>query len=352
MEKMATDRRRTRTSVVERAYKDADKFEFHAMVKLLESMEKGCIPLGEGPDPTKEALRLQARVAEGFPNTDIFKLIDPKTKEIPPLLITNFLGIAGAHGPLPSPYTQQIIERTSRRDTGFRDFIDIFNHRLISLLHRIRKKHWIGISNQPSEESLMGKCLKALLGIFNPYLEDRLGVPDQSLTHYAGLLWQRPRSAFGLRQLLEGFFRMPVEVQELKGKWNFVPYDQLTSIGSQGKFNVLGQSAVIGSRFWDQQALFTVKIGPMDLDQYVDFLKPGKSWRTICSIIRYYVGNDQDFMINLVLKKEQVPKPRLGYGVAIGWTNWLNRTKTESYIDDSQCQLTTRSFKVSAGGNN
>ncbi len=347
---MATNSRRTRTSIIERAYKDADKFEFHAMVKLMESMEKDSVPLGEGSDPTKEAVRLQARVAEGFPNTDIFKLIDPKTEEIPPLLITNFLGIAGAHGPLPSPYTEQIIERTSRRDTGFRDFIDIFNHRLISLLHRIRKKHWIGISNQPSQESLMGKCLKALLGIFNPHLENRLGIPDQSLTHYAGLLWQRPRSAYGLRQLLEGFFRMPVEIHELGGKWNFVPHSQLTSIGKSGQFNELGKSAIIGPRFWDQQALFTVKIGPMTLDQYVDFLKPGKSWRTICSIIRYYVGSDQDFVINLVLKKEQVPKPRLGYGVAIGWTNWLNRTSAKPYTDDEQCYLTTRSFRISAGG--
>jgi type VI secretion system protein ImpH len=321
------------------------------MVKLLESMEKDSVPLGEGSDPTKEALRIQARVAEGFPNTDIYKLINPNTEEIPPLLITNFLGIAGAHGPLPAPYTQQVIERTSRRDTGFRDFLDIFNHRLISMLHRIRKKHWIGISNQPSENSLMGKCLKALLGIFNPHLENRLGIPDQSLTHYSGLLWQRPRSAFGLRQLLEGFFRMPVEIQELGGKWHFVPHSQLTSIGKNGQHNVLGESAIIGPRFWDQQALFTVKLGPMDLDQYVDFLKPGKSWRTICSIIRYYVGNDQDFMINLVLKKEQIPKPRLGYGVAIGWTNWLNRTTSYPYGDDNQCRLTTRSFRVSVGGN-
>lgn len=347
---MATDRRRPRTSVIEGAYKDADKFEFHAMVKLLESMNRDAVPLGEGADPTLEAVRLQARVAEGFPNTDVYKIVDPKTDDIPPLLITNFMGIAGAHGPLAAPYTEQIIERTSRRDNGLRDFIDIFNHRLISLIHRIRKKHWVGISNQPSEQSLMGKCLKALLGISNPYLENRLGIPDQSFTYYTGLLWQRPRSAYGLKQLLEGFFRLPIEIQELGGKWNVVPLSQQTSIGKTGQFNVLGKTAIIGPRFWDQQALFTVKVGPMPLEQYVDFLKPGKAWHTICSLIRYYVGSDQDFMLNLTLKKEQIPRPRLGYGVAIGWTNWLNRTTTQPYEDDSQCRLTTRSFKISAGG--
>lgn len=336
---MASHNRRSKTPVESILKKEADQFEFHAMVKLLENIQKSSTPLGEGSDPTKEPLRIQARVHQGFPGTEVQELIPTKDKNVPPLLVTNFLGIAGNQGPLADPYTNYIIERNLRNDTGLRDFLDIFNHRLLSIFHRIRKKFWVGLSVDNPENTLLGRCLKSLLGLATPQLQERLGIPDRSLTYYAGVLWQKPRSAPGLEALLRNFFRTPAKVSQLQGKWASVPLSQQSVLG--GRHNKLGDSAFIGPRYWDQMAHFTVTLGPMSLEQYINFLKPGPAYLQIRNLIAYYAGQEQDFRLKLILDKNQLPHPRLGIGVALGWTSWLNRTSNKNKQDDGQCVLNT-----------
>jgi type VI secretion system protein ImpH len=336
---MAPRHRRSKTPIIDILKKEADQFEFHAMVKLLENINKEATPLGEGVDPTKEPVRLQARVTQEFPSTDIHAFLPTTDDHVPPLLTTNFFGIAGHQGPLPEPYTTHIIQRVLRYDTALRDFLDIFNHRLMSLLHRIRKKYWIGVSVEKPEYTLLGKCFKSLLGLGTPQLQERLGIPDRSLAYYAGILWQKPRSAEGLAVLLKNFFRMPVTINQLQGKWVHIPLPQQTMLGN--RHHALGHSAFVGPRYWDQTSYFMVTLGPMSLDQYIDFLKPGPAYEEIKNLITYYNGHTQDFRLNLILQKEQFPHPRLGYGVALGWTSWLNRTKNTKKQDDGQCVLTT-----------
>jgi len=340
---MASHNRRSKTAIIDILAKEADQFEFHAMVKLLENIQKDATPLGEGSDPTKEPVRLQARVTQEFQTTDIYALLPTDDKRVPPLLTTNFFSIAGHQGPLPEPYTSYIIERTLRHDTALRAFLDIFNHRLMSILHRIRKKFWIGVSVERPEYTLLGKCFKSLLGLGTPQLQERLRIPDRSLTYYAGILWQKPRSAEGLEVLLRNFFRTRVTITQLQGKWVHLPIAQQTALGMT--HYKLGDSAFVGPRYWDQTAYFKITLGPLSLGQYIEFLKPGPAYRELKNLITYYSGPTQDFLLNLILDKEQFPHPRLGCGVALGWTSWLNRISNINQQDDRQCVLTTHALK-------
>jgi type VI secretion system protein ImpH len=339
---MAPHQRHTKASIISALPKEADQFEFHAIVKLLENIQKEATPLGEGVDPLEEPLRLQARVTQEFPSTEIHQLLMPDDKKVSPLLTTNFLGIAGNNGPLPDPYTNHIIQRSLKGDNALRDFLDIFNHRILSLLHRIRKKFWVGVSVSAPETTLLGKCLRSLLGLALPQTQNRLGIPDRSLTYYAGLLWQKPRSAQGLEVLLREFFKTPARVYPLQGKWVQVPLHQQSILGAQ--HHALGQSSFIGPRYWDQSAYFKVSLGPMPLSTYIDFLKVGPSFQELKTLIAYYAGKDQDFRLNLRVKGNEVPKARLGHGVALGWTSWLNRGN-DNKQDDGQCLLNTKSIQ-------
>lgn len=329
---------------------EADQFEFHAIVKLLESIKADAVPLGESVDPTQEAVRLNTHISEDFPTTDVFSFKWSGDDEVPPLLKTNFLGIAGVQGPLPTPYTQKIIERDRKNDHALHSFLDIFNHRLLSLFHRIRKKYWVGVSAQKPEFTFLGRCLRSLLGLSLPALQDRMHVPDRSFLYYTGLLWQKPRSSVGLKKILEGFCELPVSIQQFKGDWMYVPKNQRSSIGKRGHFAVLGKNAILGKRFWDQQAGFDIQIGPMSLDRYVGFLKPSIFYKAFIAFVKYYVGASEKFRLNLILQGEEKPKVRLGKGVALGWTSWVNAsTKDVRPQEDRQAFLTLHAFKAVSG---
>src|SRR3546814_20185719 len=52
-----------------------------------------------------------------------------------------FLGLSGPSGVLPHHYTRWLIARARARDPGPRDFLELFNHRLLLLFWHAWRKH-------------------------------------------------------------------------------------------------------------------------------------------------------------------------------------------------------------------
>ena len=229
-------------------------------------------------------------------------------------MITNFLGLAGVNGPLPAPLAEQIIDRTRQKDTGLRDFLDIFNHRLISLMYRARKVHRVTLSSQSPEQGPMANYLYAFMGLGISGLRNRMGpqMPDRVLLPYAGLLSQQPRSVIGMDRILSDHFQTPVHTEQFSGVWRNIEPDQWTSLGMLGKNQLLGQNVVLGTRIWDQQGRFMIVVGPLSLEQYMDFLPEGSAYTPLCELIRFYAGQGFEFKIKLKIRSAEIPELRLG----------------------------------------
>ncbi|MHB1910407.1 MAG: type VI secretion system baseplate subunit TssG, partial [Nitrososphaerales archaeon] len=163
---MAAKQRRQVPALIESFYKEPFAYEFHQAIMLLELMYPEAPPLGEGVMLEKEVVRLKSRVYLSTSSNDLYSLepADPASGS-PLKLVLNFFGIAGIQGPLPVPYIEMILERISKKDTALRDFLDIFNHRLASVLHRIRKKYWVGLDTVPAVKTLIGQTLRAFAGV-------------------------------------------------------------------------------------------------------------------------------------------------------------------------------------------
>lgn len=256
------------------------------------------------------------------------------------LMRVNFLGLAGHLGPLPVPYTELIMDRAWQRDTAFRDFLDIFNHRLVSLLYRIRKHHHIGLDVVAPDQSHIAQYLYALTGMGTPGLKGRMKVEDRALLRYTGLLTQRPRSVLGLEAMLNGYFHVPVRVRQYVGCWRALEGHQTTIIASAGaggtgeslpQNNSLGYNAVLGSHVWQQAGQFDLHFGLLGLPEFLDFLPLGSAYHALSELTRFYINQGADFNIVLKLKPEEVPASRLSMvmGPRLGWTSWLGMPAAE-----------------------
>jgi type VI secretion system ImpH/TssG family protein len=269
-------------------------------------------------------------------------------------MTVNLMGLAGALGPLDMPTTEMIIERAASHDTALKDFLDIFNHRLLSLLYRIRKMHRIAFENETPGRDKISKYLFSIIGLGTDGLMGRMQVRDRSLLHYAGLLSQQPRSIIGLERLLADYFKIEVKGHQFVGAWYDLDEEQWTKIGEhEGQNNVLGAGAVVvGTRVWDQQAKIEIRLGPLTLKQFLNFIPIGWGYRALCDLTRFYLGDTLDVSFRLVLKGEELPLPTLDqiHEPLLGWTSWLTVQPTLTDIthsppvpkkaeDDSQVEL-------------
>lgn len=313
-------------------FDEAHLFDFYQAVRLMEKLRPESSPVGENVNPAAEITRFKSKVTMSFPASDIEAIRAGKNGD-PPEMYVNFMGVAGAFGPLPNPYVELLIEREARGDTAFRDFLDIFNHRLVSLMYRVRKMNRLGMEIKSPDEIPFAQHLWSVIGLGMKTLRDRMKVRDRAFLYYGGLMSQKPHSMVGLERILSHYFGVTVKSRQYRGRWFKLERDQITILGVFGQNRVLGESAVLGTRVWNQHTKFRLVVGPLKLKVFEEFLPIGSRFRPLVEMARFYVGREMDFEINLIIKALDAPAARLSatVGPRLGWTSWI---KTRDFTED------------------
>lgn len=317
-------------------------FSFFQAVRLVARASGASEPIGSFLHPAREPLRLGTHPSLAFPAAEIQSLEESDGK--PPRMMVNFFGLDGPFGVLPTRYVELILERLYAKDATLRDFLDIFNHRLISLLYRAWEKYRFPVAYERGGGDPFTGYLLALIGLGTRGLENRQAVPDQALICYEGLLAQFPRSASSFRAMLSHYFRVPVEVQPFAGSWR--PLDPGSRTRLQGGFSKsesLGVGMVLGDEVWDQQSVVRVRLGPLSLAEYRQFLPDGAAYESLKALARFFCGDDLDVEVQLILKREQAPRFALdapGAGPPrLGWLGWIFTRPLDRDPDDTVFRL-------------
>ena len=338
-------------SVREELFGDASRFSFLQAVRLLEQMQLQSATRAdrtrpaEGVVPQEELVLFRHALRLDFPITDIEHFTERADPNEPHQMTVNVMGLGGSTGPLPHHVTEQLLARSTRGDRAGRDFLDIFNHRLISLLYRARKKYRPELDPRGPKRSRVANVLFALLGLGTRGQRGRLGIKDRALLAYAGYFVTAHRPAVGLERIVEHCFDVPAKITPFVGKWQKIEEDDRTHIGFSGQNNRLGRDTVLGSRFFDQAASFELQLGPMSPAKFASFLRGGHAFRPLVSLVRFYVREEIDFSFRLLLRKKDIQKLELTQRRhALGWTSWL-KSRTGNDDDGVDEQVTIAGWR-------
>lgn len=245
---------------------------------------------------------------------------------------TTLQGLIGANGVLPENYTRMVIDGVRDSDVALQQFLDIFYHRTMLLFYRAWRKQQISVayelarSTATESPDAFSACLEQALGLNAPGIE-QLQIPASTLLHYAGCLLGG-RSTAGLETILSDYFRVPVQIGQFCGRWLFLSDTEVSQVGARptaSRYARLGQDFVIGTRLWDVRSQFRIVIGPMDYRCFQRFLPIGADWPAVQQLVRFYVGMEYDFDIELQLDSRSVPNWTLSLGEEsgrLGWTTW------------------------------
>lgn len=304
-------------------------FQFFQLVRLLETIQPGRSPVGRFVHPSKEIARFGVHTSTAFPASQVQGI---HWQENVPAVIVNFMGLTGPQGVLPLYYSELLQDRIRSKDRTLLSFLNLFNHRMISLFYQAWEKYRFTVAYERGERDRFSHHLMDLIGLGTEGLQQRQSVPDDSLLFYSGLLGLHTRSATALRQIVWDYFDVPVEVEQFVGAWyalspeNQCLFDEERSLSEQ-----LGVGAVVGDEIWDQQSGVRIKLGPLTLPQYIDFLPEGSAYEPLRALTRFFSGDELDFEVQLILKRDEVPACELDDRTSkpeqpapqLGWSTWV-----------------------------
>lgn len=319
------------------------RFEFFQAVRLLEKIYPERQMVGGEALPDQEVVRFRSQVSLNFPASqiqEIMEVFDEQTERQRVEMFVNFMGMVGPSGVLPIHYTELVMERVRYRDTTLWAFLDIFTHRAVSLFFRAWQKYRFPVQYERGNDAFT-QYLFDFAGLGTKGLRGRMSLEDESLLPYVGLISQKPHSNISLENILGDYFGAPAKITQFFGQWLELNEESITKLGSVN--NRLGESAIIGTRFWDQQSKFRLRLGALSFKQFQAFLPDGSAHEALKSIVRFTVGMELDFDVQLILQAKQVPATILTTRAIrrpmLGWTSFL---KTKPFKkDDEQIILTT-----------
>lgn len=283
-------------------------FAFYQVVRLLSRLYPARARTGRWSDPSHEVARFHASTSLGFPASEVEAMHIPPAfgaNSAPADITVNFFGLTGPQGVMPHSYTEHASYRARARDTAFRDFLDIFNHRAISLLFRAWEKNNATVAHESGSEDRLYDHLLDLAGMGTTGLRERLPIRDEAVAFFSGLLATRARPADGLARLIGDYFDVPTSVEQFVGEWRQLDSGGQAELGLEGEAGRLG-FGVIGDAVWDPQARVRLRLGPLTREQFESFIPGGSAHEALRSLARLYADDIVGVDAQLVLTRREV----------------------------------------------
>ena len=304
------------------------KYSFFSILRHLEGSQDTSVPLiGETNSPAQDLFRLYQNPSMSF----IYKNIDSISLKSNKFQIAiNEIGLLGANSPLPSHLIEFIFQRKHQYGDGaWAGFVNMLQHRVLTMFYRSWMNAQSVLSLENKGTNKFSRYIASLAG-FAVFDEKR---PDQYVEHFsklyfAGYSLQRNRSADSFQDLLSQYFSLPIRIEENIGQWFELPKEEQTCLGEKGQYS-LGDGLIVGSRIYDVQTKFRITIGPLGLEEFESFFKEGFNSKRLIEWVRFYVGEEYDWDVQLVLAKPEIPKLVLGEHNKLGLTTWLGAINTD-----------------------
>ncbi len=326
-------------------------FEFFQAVRLLGRLYPGRQPVGREGAPAHEVVRFKTCATLEFLPDPVLALEPSGGPDRPAEMTVAALALTGTTGALPYCYTELLIERAQNGDKTLASFLELFEHRLLSLFFRAwersrpvlaLERSWDqrdpSLNGRPRELFGFSNQLFSLIGLGMPPLRGCNEFPDEALLYFVGLFAQRHRSSMGLEALLREYFKLPIEViQFVEHKLRLDPADR-TTLSSSGGNNLAGVNTILGDRITDVASKFRLRVGPLSIDEFRSLAPEGLLFRRLVQMTRLYVDTGLIFDVQLVLKAKHVPECRLPKGSArgarLGRDSWLSSSGFQRDVDD------------------
>lgn len=296
---MASETGNSPAFIIRKLLEKPRSFSFVQAVRLLELQHRA---LGQDKEkPSTTWLRIVPELSLAHPGSDIARLESRTSEEEEQYkLFVTFLSLYGASSPLPTFYTEELIEEARADKSGSREFLDIFNHALYTLYYRACLHSKLGLRSLELQDKAILDLQHALLGFENRALRTSGGIEQCDLA-FIDLFTRHSRSAEGLAAYAAIRSSAPsVSIEQCVVRRVPIPADQRAMLGSEpvrarrqrrparGCQARLG-TAVIGKSVIDRQGGVDMHIHGLNRSGLARFVPGGEGRKKLEDAVRRYL---------------------------------------------------------------
>ncbi len=334
---------RTAPDALTNLHQRPQDYELFQALRLIDAARPDLPPLGEAAGPHDEAVRVGVDPALDFSVSDLTERTGSTGGADDALehlrLHSRGFGLLGPNGPLPLSVTEHIrASLLHEKDAAPLHFIEMLQHRLISLFYRAYGQARASIQADRPEADRFALYLGALFGR-HPAIADRDAYRDDSRLYFTGRYASSTRSAESLEAMLSHEFHVEAKVTPFSLSWLNLEPDVQTVLGCNEETAVLGVAAIAGSRVQDRQCQIHIRLGPMPLEQFQQLLPAGDDFAPLAAMVEEFTRGELFCRVQLVLQREEVPSTVLGQQGCLGCESWLGQTTNGQDAGDAEFTL-------------
>ncbi len=326
---MASQNRSTADHIVYDLVKHSKQYSFFQAVQLLNDFNK-LVKDDEGKESLKETLiQFSVNPQLIFNKSDVDSVsINESNEKMIAQMSVNFLGLYGSTSPLPAFYSESILQAKNGFDST-QDFMDLFNHRMISLVYKCWEKYryyqqYKMSSEKEGSSDVFTNRMFALCGLVRPEQRNDSDVNWHRLLPFLGMLGMRCHSASVIESILRFYFNYKnFHIVSNMQRFVEIEDDQQNRLGEQ--CSTLSDDLVLGNLVEDRSGKFRIKITNLSYERFIQFLPEGENYQSLRKIVDYVLRDQLDYDIELQLVKYAVPELSLSHHnqEKLGWTTWF-----------------------------
>ncbi len=322
---MATETRREAAALKKSLLDNGHRYGFYQAYRLLRLLAQT-----EGGNESE--LRIKPQLSLGFQESDINRIVERQAGGFD--LTVNFLGLYGVSSPLPTFYSEDLIDDAHEERHGQRDFLDIFNQTLYPLFFKAWLKTKPHLRLVEFNDQGLLEVLYKFVGLIEP--SNYLNQPgSETLLRFAGLYAQNPRSASGLQTISAGTYpKSSIEIIQLDVRVMPIADDQRCKLGIQA--NELGQDSHLGSQIANRTTNITIRLSDLDEKLFHELLPGQLEYKRLQFIVRYYLIDPLEIRLELGLRKDHLKGARLSGN---SWSSLGNDTWLPAKSNDFQPRI-------------
>lgn len=298
---------------------------FYRFCQLIEQIYADEPILGKHETPLADPLRFAPSIDMSFPASELKYIERSPYVNRPTTVSTRFLGLYGVDAVLPLGLLKNIICREENYQV-MTDFLDIFNHRIITQFYRIWLKYHYPASFLSGARDPISQCLLGLTGLGIEGTSKQIGAPLSRFLALLGLMSQKTRTAEGIVGLVQVLINdAKVVVSEFYPVWQSIDFPVMLGVKGQQRATLDG-GAILGSRFRECNQTVHIAITPQHEYQIVDLLPGGQLYCDLLALLRAYLGYQVDAKMTLYIQRQFLPRSQLiPKNSRLGQTALLNK---------------------------